>query len=107
MAMAGIATLQSVCYSSTSVSTSSRLSSIYFRGARISNNRSVANAGRKQRTGPWRIAAALPEALLFDCDGVLVDTERDGHRVSFNKVFEEKGAAKGYNLTITNKYSLN
>lgn len=34
--------------------------------------------------------AALPEALLFDCDGVLVDTERDGHRVSFNQAFKEK-----------------
>ena len=30
-------------------------------------------------------------AILFDCDGVLADTERDGHRVSFNKVFAEKG----------------
>ena len=36
-------------------------------------------------------AAALPEALLFDCDGVLVDTERDGHRVTFNQAFKEKG----------------
>lgn len=35
--------------------------------------------------------AALPGALLFDCDGVLVDTERDGHRVSFNEAFSEKG----------------
>ncbi len=25
------------------------------------------------------------EALLFDCDGVLVDTERDGHRIAFNR----------------------
>ncbi|GFH24326.1 uncharacterized protein HaLaN_22100 [Haematococcus lacustris] len=33
----------------------------------------------------------LPDALFFDCDGVLVDTERDGHRVSFNKAFAEKG----------------
>mmetsp|Transcript_10844 Transcript_10844/g.39796 ORF Transcript_10844/g.39796 Transcript_10844/m.39796 type:complete len:302 (+) Transcript_10844:48-953(+) len=32
-----------------------------------------------------------PAALLFDCDGVLVDTEKDGHRVSFNKAFAEKG----------------
>lgn len=31
------------------------------------------------------------EALLFDCDGVLVDTERDGHRVAFNKAFSQKG----------------
>eukprot|EP00897_Mesotaenium_endlicherianum_P004140 jgi/Mesen1/3754/ME000205S03014 len=35
--------------------------------------------------------ASLPEALLFDCDGVLVDTERDGHRISFNQAFQEKG----------------
>ncbi|MCY3873571.1 MAG: HAD-IA family hydrolase, partial [Rhodobacteraceae bacterium] len=27
------------------------------------------------------------KALLFDCDGVLVDTERDGHRVAFNRAF--------------------
>jgi HAD superfamily hydrolase (TIGR01509 family) len=30
-------------------------------------------------------------ALLFDCDGVLVDTERDGHRVAFNQAFAAKG----------------
>jgi HAD superfamily hydrolase (TIGR01509 family) len=30
-------------------------------------------------------------ALLFDCDGVLADTERDGHRVAFNATFEELG----------------
>ena len=29
-------------------------------------------------------------AVLFDCDGVLADTERDGHRVSFNRVFSER-----------------
>lgn len=31
------------------------------------------------------------KALLFDCDGVLVDTERNGHRVAFNRVFKEMG----------------
>jgi hypothetical protein len=36
-------------------------------------------------------SAPLPAALLFDCDGVLVDTERDGHRVSFNRAFKEMG----------------
>ena len=30
-------------------------------------------------------------ALIFDCDGVLVDTERDGHRVAFNQAFDEYG----------------
>ena len=27
-------------------------------------------------------------ALIFDCDGVLADTEKDGHLPSFNKTFE-------------------
>ncbi|KAL0318644.1 UNVERIFIED_CONTAM: CBBY-like protein [Sesamum angustifolium] len=34
--------------------------------------------------------SVLPKALLFDCDGVLVDTEKDGHRISFNETFAEK-----------------
>ncbi|KAI3931443.1 hypothetical protein MKX01_040360 [Papaver californicum] len=33
--------------------------------------------------------STLPSALLFDCDGVLVDTEKDGHRISFNDTFAE------------------
>ena len=32
-----------------------------------------------------------PDALLFDCDGVLVDTEAEGHRIAFSKAFKEKG----------------
>lgn len=31
------------------------------------------------------------KALIFDCDGVLVDTERDAHRVGFNLAFREFG----------------
>jgi HAD superfamily hydrolase (TIGR01509 family) len=31
------------------------------------------------------------KALIFDCDGVLVDTERDAHRVGFNLAFKEMG----------------
>ena len=31
------------------------------------------------------------QALIFDCDGVLVDTERNGHRVAFNLAFTQKG----------------
>ncbi|PKA51454.1 riboflavin kinase [Apostasia shenzhenica] len=34
--------------------------------------------------------SAFPAALLFDCDGVLVDTEKDGHRISFNETFAER-----------------
>lgn len=35
------------------------------------------------------------KALVFDCDGVLAETERDGHRAAFNRTF----AAKGYDFT--------
>ena len=31
------------------------------------------------------------QAILFDCDGVLADTERDGHRVAFNQAFGALG----------------
>jgi HAD superfamily hydrolase (TIGR01509 family) len=31
------------------------------------------------------------KVLIFDCDGVLADTERDGHRVAFNRAFAELG----------------
>lgn len=31
------------------------------------------------------------EALIFDVDGTLADTERDGHRVAFNLAFQEAG----------------
>ncbi|AGZ42915.1 HAD-IA family hydrolase [Actinoplanes friuliensis] len=30
-------------------------------------------------------------ALIFDCDGVLADTERDGHLPAFNSTFEQFG----------------
>ena len=36
-------------------------------------------------------SATKPAALLWDCDGVLVDTEKDGHRVAFNKAFAARG----------------
>lgn len=31
------------------------------------------------------------QALLFDVDGTLADTEKDGHRVAFNMAFEQQG----------------
>jgi phosphoglycolate phosphatase-like HAD superfamily hydrolase len=30
-------------------------------------------------------------ALIFDVDGTLADTERDGHRVAFNRAFADAG----------------
>jgi HAD superfamily hydrolase (TIGR01509 family) len=35
--------------------------------------------------------AVTSPALIFDCDGVLADTERYGHLVAFNQTFEEFG----------------
>ncbi|MDR2011600.1 MAG: HAD-IA family hydrolase [Rhodanobacter sp.] len=32
-------------------------------------------------------------AILFDIDGTLADTERDGHRVAFNRAFADAGLA--------------
>ncbi len=31
----------------------------------------------------------MKQAFIFDVDGTLADTERDGHRVAFNQAFEE------------------
>ncbi|MCG6929244.1 MAG: HAD-IA family hydrolase [Desulfofustis sp.] len=33
----------------------------------------------------------LPQALFFDMDGVIIDTEKDGHRIAFNQAFSEFG----------------
>lgn len=38
------------------------------------------------------------KALLFDCDGVIADTERDGHRVAFNRAFTEAGLAVDWDV---------
>jgi len=34
---------------------------------------------------------SAPAAVVFDVDGTLADTERDGHRVAFNRAFAEHG----------------
>lgn len=31
------------------------------------------------------------QALIFDVDGTLADTERDGHRIAFNQAFQQAG----------------
>ena len=33
----------------------------------------------------------MKRVLIFDCDGVLADTERDGHRLAFNQMWAELG----------------
>lgn len=39
------------------------------------------------------------QALIFDVDGTLADTERDGHRPAFNAAFAEHGLAWHWNVS--------
>ena len=61
---------------------------------RASSKAARASVGRNHHK-PLEVNALrnfdYPEAILFDCDGVLCETERDGHRVTFNMTFQEKG----------------
>ena len=40
------------------------------------------------------------KALIFDCDGVLVDTERDGHRIGFNRAFAQLGIDAEWDVAL-------
>lgn len=47
--------------------------------------------------------AASLEAILFDCDGVLADTERDGHRPAFNRAFQNNGIDEEWDVELYGK----
>ena len=40
------------------------------------------------------------KALIFNCDGTMVDTERDGHRVAFNDTFKQKGINVNWSVDL-------
>jgi beta-phosphoglucomutase-like phosphatase (HAD superfamily) len=42
-------------------------------------------------------------AVLFDVDGTLADTERDGHRIAFNAAFAEFGLTWSWNVELYGK----
>ena len=56
--------------------------------------------GRFQQMPP--LSATL-EAILFDCDGVLADTERDGHRPAFNRAFGFNGIDEEWGVELYGK----
>lgn len=91
-AMAELHSFHTLCRSAilpSSANVTTRLNSSFLKSKTI-----LSNCKLVARNGAIKLVPkALPEALLFDCDGVLVDTERDGHRVCFNKAFEEQGVA--------------
>lgn len=43
------------------------------------------------------------EALIFDVDGTLSDTERDGHRVAFNQAFKEYSLDWNWDIELYGK----
>ncbi len=43
------------------------------------------------------------QALIFDVDGTLADTERDGHRVAFNRAFREAGLDWDWSVELYGK----
>jgi beta-phosphoglucomutase-like phosphatase (HAD superfamily) len=47
----------------------------------------------------------MPElkALLFDVDGTIADTERDGHRLAFNRAFKEAGLDWNWTVPLYGK----
>lgn len=46
------------------------------------------------------------KAIIFDCDGVLVDTERDAHRVGFNRAFRKFGIEAEWGVELYGKLLL-
>ncbi|MGE5466661.1 MAG: HAD family hydrolase [Ignavibacteria bacterium] len=47
--------------------------------------------------------ASMLKALIFDVDGTLADTERDGHRVAFNAAFREAGLPWNWDVATYGK----
>jgi len=43
------------------------------------------------------------KALIFDVDGTLADTEKDGHRVAFNRAFEHAGLDWNWSVDLYEK----
>jgi HAD superfamily hydrolase (TIGR01509 family) len=68
----------------------------------MASRASGSRATRARRATPTRALRNFdyPEALLFDCDGVLCETERDGHRVTFNKTFKEFGLDHEWDVAL-------
>ncbi len=58
------------------------------------------------RPGGLRETAGVVKAIIFDCDGVLVDTERDAHRVGFNLAFKELGIDAEWDVDLYGKLLL-
>lgn len=77
-----------------------------FPAARFSPVSSLRSDGGEAATAPVDESSVagsgdLPQALIFDCDGVLADTERDGHRPAFNAAFKIKNLGENHRACCT------
>ncbi len=54
-------------------------------------SRPAAPAASAEEDLPRVVRTQVLRAVIFDVDGTLADTERDGHRVAFNESFEAAG----------------
>jgi HAD superfamily hydrolase (TIGR01509 family) len=61
------------------------------RSARMMTQRAATTTTSTTTTTTSTTTTKTLEAILWDMDGVLADTERDGHRVAFNEAFVEAG----------------
>ena len=50
--------------------------------------------------GTGLFCATMLQALIFDVDGTLAETERDGHRLAFNAAFKEAGLAWHWDVAL-------
>src|SRR5512139_2756106 len=78
------------------------------RCSRASSRSSAAGTARPRSSPrpPDGTGADMLKALIFDCDGVLVDTERDGHRVGFNRAFAQMGIDAEWDVPLYGKLLL-
>ena len=59
------------------------------------------SSSRQGGSGAWlRMKIDNFDALLFECDGVIAETERDAHRVTFNQAFKQKGIAAEWDAEL-------
>ena len=57
--------------------------------AAASSSSSLASSSSDENTTGESKSKSTVHAILWDMDGVLAETERDGHRVAFNQIFEQ------------------
>mmetsp|Transcript_100204 Transcript_100204/g.251222 ORF Transcript_100204/g.251222 Transcript_100204/m.251222 type:complete len:406 (-) Transcript_100204:128-1345(-) len=67
---------------------------VHFKGKPVGESEFYAKKEAEKQLDKDRLSGNSSDsrgALLLDCDGTIVETERDGHRVAFNQAFKELG----------------